>query len=52
MFRVRSNLAFLMVIVTVGISNIVLGFWPSWGVLILAVIAGGLAWSVVMSGKD
>src|SRR3970282_1019886 len=52
MFRVRSNLAFLMVIVSVGIANIVLGFWPSWGVLILAVSAGGLAWSVVMSGKD
>jgi len=49
-FRVQGA-ALLVVIVGVAAMNIVLGLWPTWAIIILAVMAGVMVWREVGSGS-
>ena len=51
-FRVSGAAMFVMLIAIMGV-NVVLGLWPSWMIVIMAVIGGVLLWREISgSGSE
>lgn len=42
--------AITLIVVMIAAINVVLGLWPTWVVILLAVVGGALAWNGIASG--
>lgn len=49
-FRIEFGPVPILVLLAVCTMNVVLGFWPTWVIVILSVIGGLMAWREISHG--